>query len=89
MVDGGFEGGRGKSYTDLEGAGKSKVALEEGHFFQDRVNSALVTTILDHIVIKKGSTREEVHFGSFLSGEIPPCASPVSKSGAGALFEPP
>ena len=30
------------------------------------MNSALVTTILDRIVVKKGSTREEVHLDIYL-----------------------
>ncbi|MBC8570752.1 recombinase family protein [Zongyangia hominis] len=37
-----------------------KTALEEELSFKNGINSALVTTILDHIVVKKGSTKEEV-----------------------------
>ena len=29
--------------------------------FQNGINSALVTTVLDQIVVKKGSTREKLH----------------------------
>ncbi|MCI8537394.1 MAG: recombinase family protein, partial [Oscillospiraceae bacterium] len=38
-----------------------RAALEEELTFQNGVNSALVTTILDKIVVKKGSTREVLH----------------------------
>jgi len=36
-------------------------ALEQELFFQTKINSALVTTILDKIVVKQGSTKEEIH----------------------------
>ncbi len=38
-----------------------KAALEEELSFQNGVDPALVTTILDHIVVRKCSTREELH----------------------------
>ena len=38
-----------------------RSALEEELTFQNSVNSALVTTILDKIIVKKGSTKEELH----------------------------
>ena len=38
-----------------------RSALEEELTFQNSVNSALVTTILDHIVVKKDSTKEKIH----------------------------
>lgn len=38
-----------------------RSALERELTFQDGINSALVTTILDKIVVKKGSTKEEIH----------------------------
>jgi len=38
-----------------------RAALERELTFQNGINSALVTTILDHIVVKKGSTKEEIH----------------------------
>ena len=50
-----------KSKTSLEQLDKIKAALEEELSFKNGVNSALVTAILDHIVVKKGSTKEEVH----------------------------
>ena len=49
-----------KSQISVEQLEKIKAALEAELSFQNGVNSALVTTILDHIVVKKGSTREEV-----------------------------
>ena len=36
------------------------TALEEELTFQNGINSALVTTILDKIVVKKGSTKEGI-----------------------------
>ena len=41
--------------------GEIRAALEQELTFQNGVNSALVTTILDKIVVKKGSTKEELH----------------------------
>ncbi len=38
-----------------------RSALEEELTFQNRINSALVTTILDKIIVKKGSTKEELY----------------------------
>lgn len=38
-----------------------KAALKRELDFEDGINADLVTTILDHIVVKTGSTREEVH----------------------------
>ena len=55
-----------KSQVSEEQLGKIKTALEEELSFQNGINSALVTTILDHIVVKKGSTKEEVHLGIHL-----------------------
>ena len=40
---------------------KIKAALEKELSFESGVNSKLVTTILDHIVVRKGSTKEEIH----------------------------
>src|SRR5699024_7206135 len=48
-----------KSRISVEQLGKIKAALEAELSFQNGVNSALVATILDHIVVKKGSTKEE------------------------------
>ena len=55
-----------KSQISVEQLGKIKAALEAELSFQNGVNSALVTTILDHIVVKKGSTEEEVHLDIYL-----------------------
>ena len=38
-----------------------RAALEQELSFQDGINSALVTIILDKIVVKKTSTKEEIH----------------------------
>ena len=38
-----------------------RTALEQELSFQNGINSNLVTTILDHIVVKKESTKEEIH----------------------------
>lgn len=50
-----------KSKRSVEQLGKIKVALEQELSFENGINSELVTTILDHIVVKKGSTKEEIH----------------------------
>ena len=55
-----------KSQISVEQLEKIKCALEEELSFQNGVNSALVTTILDHIVVKKGSTKENVHLDIYL-----------------------
>ena len=43
-----------------------RTALERKLSFENGVDAALVTTILDHIVVKKGSTREHVELEIFL-----------------------
>lgn len=43
-----------------------RAALEQKLSFENGVDAALVTTILDHIVVKKGSTRERVELEIFL-----------------------
>ncbi|MCI8302989.1 MAG: recombinase family protein, partial [Lawsonibacter sp.] len=43
-----------------------RIALEEELSFREGINSALVTTILDHIVVKKNSTREILHLDIYL-----------------------
>ena len=43
-----------------------RTALEQKLSFENGVDAALVTTILDHIVVKKGSTREHVELEIFL-----------------------
>ena len=50
-----------KSKSSVDQLSKIKTALEEELTFQNGINSALVTTILDHIVVKKDSTREVMH----------------------------
>lgn len=48
-----------------------RTALERELTFQNGVNSALVTTILDKIVVKKGSTKEELHLDIYLKSGGP------------------
>ena len=55
-----------KSQISVEQLEKIKAALEAELSFQNGVNSALVTTILDHIVVKKGSTKEKVGLDIYL-----------------------
>ena len=43
-----------------------RAVLERELSFQNGINSALVTTILDHIVVKKCSTREVLHLDIYL-----------------------
>ena len=50
-----------KSKISVDQLSKIKTALEEEITFQNGINSALVPTILDHIVVKKDSTREVMH----------------------------
>ena len=49
-----------KSKASVEQLDKIKDALHEELSFKNGINSALVTTILDHIVVKKGSTKEKL-----------------------------
>ncbi len=44
----------------MEQLGQIRTALEQELSFRSGINSELVTTILDHIVVKKGSTKEEL-----------------------------
>ena len=54
-----LESEKGKQTTaQLE---QIRTAMEQELTFQNGINSALVTTVLDHIVVKKGSTREKLH----------------------------
>ncbi len=55
-----------KGRKTAEQLGEIRSALEQELFFQNGINSALVTTILDHIVVKKGSTKEEIHLNIHL-----------------------
>ena len=50
-----------KSAISTQQLHEIKAALEKELSFESGVNSKLVTTILDHIVVKMGSTKEEVH----------------------------
>lgn len=43
-----------------------RTALEQELTFQNGINSALVTTILDHITVKKCSTKEVLHLDIYL-----------------------
>lgn len=55
-----------KSAISTQQLGEIKAALERELSFESGVDSQLVTTILDHIVVKKGSTKEEVHLDIYL-----------------------
>lgn len=55
-----------KSLISTEQLNKIKAALEDDLSFQNGIRSELVTTILDHIVVKKGSTKEEFHLDIYL-----------------------
>ena len=48
-----------------------RAALERELTFQNGIHSALVTTILDHIVVKKGSTREVLRLEIYLKSGGP------------------
>ena len=55
-----------RSQISAERLGKIKTALEEALSFQNGINSALVTTILDRIIVKKGSTKKEIYLDIYL-----------------------
>ncbi|MCI8839430.1 MAG: recombinase family protein [Oscillospiraceae bacterium] len=48
-----------------------RAALEQELSFSNSINSALVTTILDKVVVKKGSTKEELHLDIHLKSGGP------------------
>ena len=50
-----------KSRRSVEQLGQIRTALEQELSFRSGIDSELVTTSLDHIVVKKGSTKEELH----------------------------
>ena len=50
-----------KKRRSVEQLDEIRAALEAELSFQNGINSALVTTILDHIVVKKESTKQEIH----------------------------
>ncbi len=49
-----------KNIQSIEQLAKVREAIEAELSFENGVNSALVTSILDHIVVKKGSTKEDI-----------------------------
>lgn len=55
-----------KSKRSVEQLEQIRTALEQELSFANGINSELVTTILDHIVVKKGSTKEELHLDIYL-----------------------
>ncbi|MCI8810612.1 MAG: recombinase family protein, partial [Oscillibacter sp.] len=59
-----LESEKGKQTTAQ--LGEIRTALEQELAFQNGIHSALVTTILDKIVVKKGSTKEELHLDIYL-----------------------
>ena len=55
-----------KSKLSVEQLEQIRTALEQELSFANGIHSDLVTTLLDHIVVKKGSTKEEVHLDIYL-----------------------
>lgn len=55
-----------KSKRSAEQLEQIRAALAQELSFVKGINSKLVTTILDHIVVKKGSTKEELHLDIYL-----------------------
>ena len=60
-----------KSRISVEQLQKIQTALEEELSFRNGVSSALVATILDRIVVKKNSTREEIYLDIYLKFGAP------------------
>ena len=60
-----------KSRISVEQLQKIQAALEEELSFRNGVSSALVATILDRIVVKKNSTREEIYMDIYLKFGVP------------------
>ena len=50
-----------KSKRSIEQLEQIRTALEQELSFENGLNSTLVTTILDHSVVRKSSTKEKVH----------------------------
>ena len=50
-----------KNHRSVEQLDEIRAALEAELTFQNGINSALVTTILDHIVVKRESTKQEIY----------------------------
>lgn len=64
-----------------------RTALERELSFQNGINSALVTTILDKIVVKKASTKEELHLDIHLKfGD--PCGVVFNRENSSFRFNP-
>ena len=76
---------REKSRCSETQLGKRKAALEEELSFQSGVNSALVATILDHIVVKKDSTKEKLHLEIHLKFG-PPCSGVLDREKSSFCF---
>ena len=55
-----------KSHMTIAQLDKIKAVLGEELSFENGINSELVTTILDHIVVKKGSTIEKIQLDIYL-----------------------
>lgn len=60
-----------KSKASAQQLDKIKAALKEELSFENGIHSALVTTILDHIVVKQGSTKKTVHLDIHLKFGAP------------------
>ena len=60
-----------KSRLSVKQQEKIKAALEEALSFQRGVNSELITTILDHVVVKKDSSKKEIHLNIHLKDSGP------------------
>ena len=55
-----------KGKRSVEQLEQIKNLVERELSFEDGINSALVTTILDRIIVKRESTKEEIHLGIHL-----------------------
>ncbi len=55
-----------KNKHSAEQLEKIKAALEQELSFENGINSELVTTILDRIIVKKGSTKKQVNLDIYL-----------------------
>ena len=64
-----------------------EMAVEE-LFFTNGIHSALVTTILDHIVVKKDSTKEKLHLDIHLKFGAP-CGVVFDRSNSAVCFDRP
>ena len=55
-----------KSKSSVDQMTAIRAALERELSFQNGIDSSIVTAILDHIVVKKCSTKEEIHLDIYL-----------------------